>query len=553
MNKAPALTVVMLFALACTEFLNSPTRSVTVRPASTSWTREWFVRDSDTLVIEVRLPDSTEVAGVNVEWESNDSAVLEVTEASRGGSREDSLTVQLKAKAVAHSRGIARITVGVNTGGAFTAFELVDTIRVKEKWIAVSAGSNHSCAVSVAQRLFCWGYGATGALGDGSAAQSNAPAAVVGVGTLTASSVSAGAENSCASFLDGVLSCWGLGTYGRLGNGSELNQFFPVAVSLGRLFQSFSAGTHTCGIADGFIAFCWGNGQFGQLGAFKSQFFPLDRCFDGSACSLKPIPVRSAAAETLFFRAVDVGSIHTCGIAKSPGVDGPAMCWGKSPDPIVPGDTAFVLGDSTFQRDNPGFVAGTLRFTSISAGGQHTCALTSNGAAYCWGGNKRGQLGLGTTTNQAKPQAVVTPLRFASITVGDSHTCALTELGVAYCWGANDFGQLGIASSSPGPITSPSIVARGLTFSQISAGDFHSCGITTAGGAYCWGRASHSELAADSAQLATCVVATIAISCSRSPVRVSEPVGGLLPTPASLNGVRRRTTPSPPRKRGAKP
>ncbi len=481
------------------------------------------MRDSDTLVVDIRLPDSTPVFGLNIDWQSNDPAVLEVREiTSPGGPLQDSLTLRLRAQAVAHARGIARVRVVASGSSAFQPLEHEFSFNVYEHWIAASAGLTHSCALTIDQQLYCWGDAATGALGDGSTVQQDVPTRVLGIGSLTSRTVSAGADNTCADLLQGVLSCWGHGTFGRLGTGSELDQFLPATVLSGRLFQSVSSGTHSCGITDTFIAFCWGEAEYGQLGAFKSLLFPLDQCADGTACSLKPIAVRSSSRDTLHLWVIDVGAFHTCGIVKAAVGDSAAKCWGKSPAPVGT-DRVFVLGDTIPQSDTAIAVASTLTFGAISAGGQHTCALTAGGSAYCWGGNGRGQLGTGSPQNEARPKAVLTNLHFIAITVGDSHSCALTALGVAYCWGANDFGQLGIDSTSRPSAQIPTPVLGDHQFQKIAAGDFHTCAVTVRGAAYCWGRGSHDELGADSTRLQNCQVGTSNVPCSRFPLRVSEP------------------------------
>ena len=93
------------------------------------------------------------------------------------------------------------------------------------------------------------------------------------------------------------------------------------------------------------------------------------------------------------------------------------------------------------------------------------------------------------------PKAVLTATAFTSLSAGGYHTCALTAAGAAYCWGQNDSYQLGVGANSTSSYrTVPTAVAGGLSLSAISAGGFHTCGLTTAGAAYCWGHNTAGEL-----------------------------------------------------------
>src|SRR2546423_2251142 len=120
-----------------------------------------------------------------------------------------------------------------------------------------------------------------------------------------------------------------------------------------------------------------------------------------------------------------------------------------------------------------------LTFTSISAGGSasgsHTCGIATSGFAFCWGANQHGQLGDGTTTQRTTPVPVGGGggISYGQIVAGGSHTCALTAAGSAYCWGANNHGQLGDGTNTDRK--TPTEMSNPLLFSQITAGEDHTC------------------------------------------------------------------------------
>lgn len=180
-------------------------------------------------------------------------------------------------------------------------------------------------------------------------------------------------------------------------------------------------------------------------------------------------------AKALVFSELSAASRHTCGVT----TDTIAYCWGSNSN----GQLGQPL--SVSDRDVPIEVARRSRFVSISAGGDHTCALDATGAAYCWGLNDRGQLGDGSAQDRATPTPVTGNVTFASIDAGEGHTCAVTASGAAYCWGANDRGQLGDGTNTDR--SAPVAVTGGLTFAAVSAGKDHTCGVTTSNAGYCWG------------------------------------------------------------------
>jgi alpha-tubulin suppressor-like RCC1 family protein len=240
------------------------------------------------------------------------------------------------------------------------------------------------------------------------------------------------------------------------------------------------------------------------------------------------------------FDSVSAGSYHTCGVTgSSPGLrEGAAYCWGlDSTDDVLADDVLYtggnrpvavagglILAGASAGRDHtcavttsgaaycwgaakgsrglsgllgsgsnaPVEVAGAITLAVLSAGGGHTCAVTPAGAAYCWGGNDFGQLGDGSATASSTPVPVAGGLTFATVRAGYRHTCAVTTFGAAYCWGWNGFGQLGDGSTTDR--STPVPVAEGLMFAALSAGGGHTCAVTTSGAAYCWGYNGNGQL-----------------------------------------------------------
>src|SRR5439155_1088736 len=138
-------------------------------------------------------------------------------------------------------------------------------------------------------------------------------------------------------------------------------------------------------------------------------------------------------------------------------------------------------------------VSGGLTFSALAPGSYQTCGLTGAGAAYCWGWNSYGQLGTGSTNFAIpSPMAVAGGQSFNALANGGVHTCGLTGAGAAYCWGDNSVGQLGsgLTTSSATPVA----VAGGLSFGALPAGFGHTCGLTSSGAAYCWGANGAGQL-----------------------------------------------------------
>jgi alpha-tubulin suppressor-like RCC1 family protein len=139
--------------------------------------------------------------------------------------------------------------------------------------------------------------------------------------------------------------------------------------------------------------------------------------------------------------------------------------------------------------------AGTT-FNWISSGNGHVCALTTTGLLYCWGGNFAGQTGIGSAGPPVTvPTLAVTAYSFVSVFAGGNHTCGLTAAATAHCWGYNDARQLGRGDSPSSEVT-PGPVEGGLTFARLALGQGHTCGLTQTGAAWCWGQNDVGQIGA---------------------------------------------------------
>lgn len=201
-----------------------------------------------------------------------------------------------------------------------------------------------------------------------------------------------------------------------------------------------------------------------------------------SASSIITVPEPPALLANAIASSRDDSEAHTCGLNSS----GTVYCWG--------GNSRGQLGDgTTTDRTKPTKTNTTIAFAQIVVGANHSCALTSSGSVYCWGRNDLGQLGDGTTVNKATPTRISGTIVFSSIAAGDFFTCGISSSGAAYCWGENQYGQIGDGTKVVSRPT-PTPVIGGRTFISLATGWKHTCGIVTGGAAYCWGSNLNGQL-----------------------------------------------------------
>ena len=389
--------------------------------------------------------------------------------------------------------------------------------------VALALGDKHSCALTAQGGLKCWGDNSSGQLGDGTTSSRRIPVDAVAP-SQNFVAITAGREHTCALTDIGGVRCWGRNSLGQLGNGMSSGPqlcFDPgglgedyacsrTAVDVTGLasgVRSISAGAdHTCAVLADDGVKCWGLAMNRAVSELCTRFeYP---------CSTVPLNVGTFSEGVA---KIEVGFSHTC-ILTTPGA---VKCWGANSD--------GQLGDgTTTDIDTPVEVNGlTDRVTALALGETHTCVLTVGGAVECWGGNAAGQVGTPLTECAPLPACrimapvVVTGLSSGvlAITADVRHNCVLTENGGAKCWGESGFGVLGAGGQEQcygGPCSSTPLDVTGLSSDavQLAAGRLHNCVIVDEGSAQCWGFNFYEQLGVKTPNEET------QCFCSQAPVSV---------------------------------
>ncbi len=300
----------------------------------------------------------------------------------------------------------------------------------------IAPGEESTCALTTSGGVKCWGYNASGEVGDGTLTDRSTPVDVCADSSCTSTlsgvtAIAAGDKHACA-LIGGGVKCWGQNN-GMLGDGTMTDRHTPVDVSglTSGVSQIVTEGWHTCALMLSGGVKCWGNNFYGQLGngTTTTVLTPVDVCADSSCTSTL------SGVSAIF-----AGLYHTCALMFS----GSVKCWGyngygqlgdgTTTDRYMPVDVTVLNGG----------------VSAIAAGYRHTCALMSSGGVKCWGDNARSQLGNGTTTGSLTAVNVCADAScsnnlsgvIAFTGGGGYHTCVLTGSG-AKCWGYNADGELG--------------------------------------------------------------------------------------------------------------
>lgn len=356
--------------------------------------------------------------------------------------------------------------------------------------LQVSSASSHSCAIvdDGAGTVACWGKDNMGVIGQGEPSPEGHHFATPVPGISGAIEVGTAYQQSCALTDAGKVYCWGTGVFGELGDGQSGDNHFeaqPVEVIGAENIVDIDVERGAvCAVRNDGRVLCWGYNADGELGFESTPCGPYeqrseDLAEDELECQevAMEVPGLEQVAE------VEVGGFHQCALL----LDQRVACWGQGAQGQLgaPGD-APALG--------PARIVDLDQVEDLELGIYHSCARRSDGSVWCWGSDLSGQLGIGGESNkQTRPVEVVEAGATLDLAAAVSSTCAVKSSGEVACWGDIGFLFLNEDRPNPGlgahplPVTVPYLPPVAV---QVSSEGRTSCMVDAAGLVRCWGFAS---------------------------------------------------------------
>ncbi len=352
----------------------------------------------------------------------------------------------------------------------------------------LTVGYSHSCVLDDAGRIYCWGSGEYGQLGNGSNEKNMVPVDVDMNGIMKDKKIvglTSGEYHSCALDDSGGIYCWGKNDEGQLGNGTIEDSSVPVAVDLSMLpentsFTFISAHkSNTCALDSDGKGYCWGHASCDENGNRSDEY------------ALVPEKVNNNLSDVKFVSITSRGAIDTEGVLHR-WAYGYYRAYGNSD----------MIDELAYMKK---------KWVSLAPGYWHSCILDNEGEIYCWGDDSYGELGNGEDKEEecdgnlcnapiaVYSEGVLKEKHIVFITTGNYHTCALDSEGGAYCWGKGISGEIGDFSVNDAIAPHSLFLNRrselyGKKVISLSAGSEHTCAVDDKGTAYCWGSQEYGEL-----------------------------------------------------------
>jgi alpha-tubulin suppressor-like RCC1 family protein len=383
---------------------------------------------------------------------------------------------------------------------------------------------SHSCVVTTANQIKCWGWGGLGQVGNNTTGTNSTPvqvtlSATAGASPVASKSITSGSpiagsnSASCVIFnsatVTGGVQCWGRNNNGELGDGTTSSHSNPLPVLKGAgpgttylsgvtaiaMGQSDGTGTgqptHVCALANGGV-FCWGYNKSGELGNGAA--------LGNTGANSSPVQAIAAGSGIL---GIAVGNANTCAITAASGSN--LKCWGYN--------AYGQLGDASTTTRNAPTLTTAGNVAQVSLGTFHQCLVNTSSQVWCVGRNRSGDLGINNQSDQTGYQRVLgvggsgfLP-NATTVAAGLDETCAVAG-GEVYCWGADDNGKLGRGTTGSGSNTAVKVIGlaqvSGSTttlsgvatdsYSVLGANSQGFCARLASGAVNCWGRDNDGEL-----------------------------------------------------------
>ena len=308
--------------------------------------------------------------------------------------------------------------------------------------------------------------------------------------------VSVGRTHTCVVTRAGTVRCFGLSTHGELGYGDletigdDEHPYEAGDVDIGDT-PAVYVGTgirHTCALLEDGTVKCWGDSQSGRLGYSVGE-----DSGDDEAPGSVGVVILGGSVEQLA-----VGDQHNCAVLEG----GTVRCWGLNFEGNVLGyGNIGNVGDDEIPSSVGDVFFGKNTFIAqVSAGFTHTCALSTADEVFCWGNNENGKLGVGSVDPLPMPSPMPVQLggNARDVLAGTVTSCALMSDDDVYCWGRGTFHTLGTQSTDDigddEPANAAGEIPLGFNAQQVVGRGYHHCALSDAGTVHCWGTPNFGRL-----------------------------------------------------------